>query len=106
MDVRTGENPKTENWKSTADCRTSLRVAIAAPHYKRRNWVQIVLTAFCLSGLGFNISAKDRAQLQCIADNGNGLYFDAANAAGAFAPSAGIRGSPPCPGTGRLRHTD
>ena len=52
MDVRTGENPKT-----TANCRTSLRAAIASPHHKRRNWVQICLVAFCLAGLGFNISA-------------------------------------------------
>ena len=40
--------------QSTANCRNTLRAAISAPH-QRRNWVQILMLGFCMTGLAFNI---------------------------------------------------
>lgn len=45
-----------------ATCRNTLRAAIVAPP-KKRNWVQITLTSFCLGGLSFNIAATASAFL-------------------------------------------
>ncbi|MEM9059528.1 MAG: hypothetical protein AAGD13_03625 [Pseudomonadota bacterium] len=38
------------------NCRTSLRSAITESAHARRNWVQIVLICFCMSGMVFNIA--------------------------------------------------
>lgn len=40
--------------QNTANCRNTLRAAITAPN-PRRNWVQIMLLSFCMTGLAFNI---------------------------------------------------
>lgn len=40
--------------QNTANCRNTLRATISAPN-PRRNWVQILLLSFCMTGLAFNI---------------------------------------------------